>query len=154
MNIRSSANISMRETNRTYRYNNTGVLSLTIRRPEIRLPSRPEAQANINRRFALEAGRFYRHASSELYRQAVRSYQNAQKNGFLSSRTKRLCSLILHTICPAASAVTTTDTSSRAAPTEARSGRQIHSALRQETESLCPTTSTSDMITAAFCWVR
>jgi hypothetical protein len=82
MNISSSANISMRETNRTYRYNNTGVLTLTIRRPEIRLPSRPEAQANINRRFALEAGRFYRHASSELYRQAVRSYQNAQKNGF------------------------------------------------------------------------
>ena len=52
MNIRSSANISMRETNRTYRYNNTGVLSLTIRRPEIRLPSSPKAQANINRRFA------------------------------------------------------------------------------------------------------
>ena len=82
MNRKSSADILMRETNREFIYDNTTVLSLTIRRPEVRLYNRSQVQTRINRRFSSEAVEFYRYASGELYREAIQFYRDSQKNNY------------------------------------------------------------------------
>jgi hypothetical protein len=78
----SSADITMRETKREFTYDRTTVLSLTINRPVVSLPDNPQSQARINRRFQSESGEFYRYAATDLYRQAVQFYHDAQKNNF------------------------------------------------------------------------
>lgn len=78
----SQATVLMRETKREFRYQNTVVLTLSMKYPEISLRNSPIAETRINARIHSQTTRFTRYASNTLYRQAVRDYKNALSQGY------------------------------------------------------------------------
>lgn len=77
-----SAEITMRETRRELTYGSTVVLTLSIRRPQVRLRGNPQAESRINRHYEMQASRFMNRATTTLYRMAVQQYRDSQANGF------------------------------------------------------------------------
>lgn len=77
-----SAGITMRQTERDFSYDNTVVLTLSIRRPVVSIVGNSQAQRRINRNFSAQAGSFFYRASTILYRQAIREYIDAQVSDF------------------------------------------------------------------------
>lgn len=76
------ASIVMRKIKRTFSYDNTTVLTLSARYPQVTLRFNPTAQKSIDRQIQAQVNAFYHDASNDLYRQAVADYQEAQKNGY------------------------------------------------------------------------
>lgn len=77
-----SAGITMEGIKRTFSYNNTPVLTLSIHYPKVALRRFPEAEDRINAQIQAQVRDFFDYASGELYQQAIATYQQTQKNGF------------------------------------------------------------------------
>lgn len=77
-----SASIAMRKMERTFTYNNTPVLTLSIVYPEVTLPHFPYAQNGINFQIQAQVRDFLHYVSGDLYQQAIATYQESQENGF------------------------------------------------------------------------
>lgn len=80
--INTSAGITWRETNRDFTYGRTVLLTLSIRRPVVRLIRMDAVQERINNRIRLQAQAFYRYASRTLYRQALQEYRDSLSGEF------------------------------------------------------------------------
>lgn len=78
---RTSAAITMRKTSKTYQYDNTEIMKLTIDYPEITSANSPEAAEHINEEIALQVDAFAKNAD-ELYQEAIEIYDDFQKEGF------------------------------------------------------------------------
>ncbi|HAZ21047.1 MAG TPA: hypothetical protein DCY84_01615, partial [Firmicutes bacterium] len=59
---RTSAAITMRKTSKTYQYDNTEIMKLTIDYPEITSANSPEAAEHINEEIALQVDAFAKNA--------------------------------------------------------------------------------------------
>ncbi len=77
-----SAGIGMCKISQTFLCGNTPMLTLSIHYPKIALCEHPAAQGNINCHIQAQVDHYYRHASNDLYTQAIADYQEAQKNGY------------------------------------------------------------------------
>lgn len=76
------ANIFMQNIERTFTYDNTSILTLSVRYPKVTLHKNISAQKIINRQIQTQVSEFYHYISNDLYQQAVVSYKYAQENGF------------------------------------------------------------------------
>lgn len=76
------ANIVMRKIARTFTYNNTPVLTLSILYPEVTLRHYPDAQNSINFQIQAQVRDFLHYVSGDLYQQAIATYKESQENGF------------------------------------------------------------------------
>lgn len=77
-----SASIVMRKIERTFPYNGTPALTLSVLYPEVTLRRYPDAQNRINFQIQAQVRDFLHYASDDLYQQAITTYQESQKNGF------------------------------------------------------------------------
>lgn len=75
------AEIDMQEFNRTFNYNNTEVLTLTIKYPVISIKYNPYTEWIINNQIAMNVNEYVRYAD-HLYDQAVKAYNDSQANDF------------------------------------------------------------------------
>lgn len=73
--------VAMRERKRNFTYGWTAVLTFSSSYPEI-VSATGTAARRINRRVRMQVEGFYRYASTELYRQAVKEYRDSLANGF------------------------------------------------------------------------
>ncbi|MCE5235347.1 MAG: DUF3298 and DUF4163 domain-containing protein [Clostridiaceae bacterium] len=76
------ASIVMRKIERSFAYDGTPMLALSIRYPTVTLPRNPSAQKSIDGQIQAQVNAFYHYAADDLYRQAVAAYKDAQENGF------------------------------------------------------------------------
>ena len=76
------ASIVMRKMKRTFTYNNTPVLTLSILYPKVTLCYCPYAQDSINFQIQAQVCDFLHYVSGELYQQAVATYYESQENEF------------------------------------------------------------------------
>lgn len=76
------ASIVMCKTKRTFTYNNTPVLTLSICYPKVSLHHCPYAQDSVNFQIQAQVCDFLHYASSDLYQQAIATYQESQENAF------------------------------------------------------------------------
>ncbi len=74
--------IVMRKIERTFEYNSTPVLTLSIRYPEVTLRHCPYAQNSINFQIQTHVRDFLHYVSDDLYQQAIATYKESQENGF------------------------------------------------------------------------
>ena len=72
----------MQTFEKTYRYDNTDVMKLTIKYPVVKLYNNPDAQAMINNQIAIEVNEYLRYVSDFLYDQAIKYYKESQENGY------------------------------------------------------------------------
>ena len=75
-----SAGISMNEYNKTFSYNNTEMLKLTIKYPQISLNNK-QAENRINAQINMEVSDYKRYAKY-LFKQAIKRYTESQTNGY------------------------------------------------------------------------
>ena len=76
------ASIGMCKTERTFTYNNTPVLTLSICYPKVSLHHCSYAQDSVNFQIQAQVCDFLHYASSDLYQQAVATYYESQENAF------------------------------------------------------------------------
>lgn len=77
-----SAEITMCKIKRTFLYDNTPMLTLSITYPKLALRHNPSVQCKINCQIKEQVNDFCCYASNDLYKQAVEAYKFAQENGF------------------------------------------------------------------------
>ena len=90
--INACANIVMCELKRTFTYNSTPMLTLSILYPKVTLRHCPYAQDSINFQIQSQICGFLHDVSSDLYQQAVSTYRESQANDF----PFRLYEAVLH----------------------------------------------------------
>jgi len=78
----NSADISFKEINREFIYNDLVMISLKITYPEIKLADNFRAQNRINASITSEVYDFFGYTASTLYFEAIREYKNAIQNNF------------------------------------------------------------------------
>ncbi len=76
------ASIEMCKMKRTFTYNNTPMLTLSILYPKVALCDCPYAQDSINFQIRSQVCEFLHYVSGNLYQQAVATYYESQKNEF------------------------------------------------------------------------
>lgn len=76
------ASIVMCNMKRTFTYNNTSVLTLSILYPKVTLCYCPYAQDSINFQIQAQVCDFLHYVTSDLYQQAVATYHESQENDF------------------------------------------------------------------------
>ena len=76
------ANIVMCKIKRTFTYNSTPMLALTIHYPKVTLCYCPYAQDSINYQIQAQVCDFLHYVSSDLYQQAVATYNESLENKF------------------------------------------------------------------------
>ncbi len=76
----NNAGIHMHEYNKTFSFNNTEMLKLTIKYPIISLID-PEAEHKINNQINMEVSDYKRY-SKHLFKQAIEGYMQSQNNGY------------------------------------------------------------------------
>lgn len=79
---RCFAIIDIQEINRTFKYNNTEMLKLTIKYPIINIYNRPFAERKINNNIEMQVQEYFRYATNTLYNEAVNSYMESLKNDY------------------------------------------------------------------------
>lgn len=80
MNNCFNAKISMHEYKKTFNYNNTEMLKLTIRYPKISL-NNLQSECQINNQINMEVSNYKRYAKY-LFKQAIKGYTQSQNNGY------------------------------------------------------------------------
>lgn len=76
------ASILMCEMKRTFTYNSTPMLTLSILYPKVTLHHCSCAQDSINFQIQAQICDFLHYVSSDLYQQAIATYKESQENGF------------------------------------------------------------------------
>ena len=76
------ADIVMCKIKRTFTYNSTPMLTLSILYPKVALCYCPYAQDSINYQIQAQVFNFLHYVSSDLYQQAVATYKESQENKF------------------------------------------------------------------------
>lgn len=76
-----NANIRMHEFERTFKYNDTEVLILSIKYPIINMKYNPSAERIINNQIAMNVNEYMRY-SKYLYNQAVKGLMDSQANNY------------------------------------------------------------------------
>ena len=77
-----SAYISIRKIERTFTYDNTPVLKVSVQYPKVILYKNLSTLRIINSQIQTQVNDFYHYASSDLYQQAIDDYKYKQENGF------------------------------------------------------------------------
>ncbi len=77
-----SVSIVMDEIKRTFTYNSTPVLSVSILYPKLTLRRCPYAQDSINAQIQAQVRDFLDYVSGDLYQQAIATYRESQENEF------------------------------------------------------------------------
>lgn len=75
------ASVNMKELKRAFEYDNTEVLTLTVKYPEVNIKYNPHAEWLINNQIAMNVNEYMRYAGY-LYNQAVKTYIDSQSNNF------------------------------------------------------------------------
>ena len=77
-----AAEIQMCDIEKTFTYNNTPMISFSVRYPKIALLCGPAAQNGIAQTIQAQINAFYQEAAHDLCPLAISDYQNALENGF------------------------------------------------------------------------
>ena len=76
-----NTNVNIKEINRVFEYDNTDMLTLTVKYPEIHMEYNPCVKWIINNQIAMEINGYIMHANY-LYNQAIKTYANSKTENF------------------------------------------------------------------------